>query len=275
MNREQAERMSNAVGFIAALDQSGGSTPKALKAYGIQESAFSNEEEMFDLVHQMRSRIIGSPSFTGDKVLAAILFEQTMDREVDGQLTAEETDGVQLMKEMTKLDSLLERGVQRGMFGTKMRSVINSANSEGIERNVAQQFEYAQRILDAGLMPIIEPEVNINAPDKAEAEEVLRNQLRMHLASVPDGKQVMFKLTIPSEPGFYTELMGHDKVMRIVALSGGYSREQANELLSRNPGLIASFSRALTEGLTAQHSDEEFDAQLGSAVDSIYQASAT
>ncbi len=295
MNREQAERMSNAVGFIAALDQSGGSTPKALKAYGIQESAFSNEEEMFDLVHQMRSRIIGSPSFTGDKVLAAILFEQTMDREVDGQLTGEylwsrkqivpfvkvdqglteETDGVQLMKEMTKLDSLLERGVQRGMFGTKMRSVINSANSEGIERNVAQQFEYAQRILDAGLMPIIEPEVNINAPDKAEAEEVLRNQLRMHLASVPDGKQVMFKLTIPSEPGFYTELMGHDKVMRIVALSGGYSREQANELLSRNPGLIASFSRALTEGLTAQHSDEEFDAQLGSAVDSIYQASAT
>jgi fructose-bisphosphate aldolase, class I len=289
------DKMGHGQGFIAALDQSGGSTPKALKLYGINEDAYSNEAEMFDLMHQMRTRIITSPSFDGSRVLAAILFEMTMDRDIDGRGTAEylwdvkqivpflkidkglenEVDGVQLMKPMPGLDELLARGVQKGVFGTKERSVILLANEGGIDAVVTQQFDIARRVLDAGLMPIIEPEVDINSAEKAQAEALLKASLLRHLDSLGEGQQVMFKLTLPNEDGFYSDLVKDPRVLRVVALSGGYSREEANAKLARNSGVIASFSRALTEGLTAQMSDAEFDDLLDAAVKSIYEASIT
>jgi fructose-bisphosphate aldolase, class I len=280
-------------GFIAALDQSGGSTPKALKLYGVDEGAWSNEAEMFDLIHQMRARIIKSPAFTGDKVMGAILFEQTMDRDIDGTPTAEylwekrgvvpflkvdkglaeEADGVKLMKPMPDLDALLERAVAKGIFGTKMRSVIDAANPRGIAAIVAQQFEVGNRILAHGLVPIIEPEVTISIADKAEAEDILLAEIQKHLDTVPAGKQIMLKLTLPTKPNLYKPLIDDPRVMRVVALSGGYSRDEANEKLARNTGMIASFSRALTEGLSAKQSDEEFDSALAEAIDSIFEAS--
>jgi fructose-bisphosphate aldolase class I len=299
MNRDTYEamldKMRSGNGFIAALDQSGGSTPKALKLYGIGEDAYSSEAEMFDLIHQMRTRIITSPSFNGDRVLGAILFEQTMDRTIEGMGTAEylwnvknivpflkidkgledEADGVQLMKPIPGLDELLARAVDKGVFGTKERSVIKLANKEGIEAIVAQQFEVARQVRDAGLMPIIEPEVDINSPEKQQAEVLLKDALKRHLETLADDQQVMFKLTLPSEDGFYTDLVQHPKVLRVVALSGGYSRDEANARLARNPGVIASFSRALTEGLTAQMSDAEFDEVLDASIKSIYEASLT
>lgn len=290
-----AEQAANKDGFIAALDQSGGSTPKALKLYGVEEGAWSNDAEMFDLIHQMRARIIKSPAFTGDKVMGAILFEQTMDRDIDGTPTAqylwekrgvvpflkvdkglaEEKDGVKLMKPMPDLDALLERAVAKGIFGTKMRSVIDAANAQGIAANVAQQFEVARQILGHGLVPIIEPEVTISIPDKAEAEDILLAEIQKHLDGVPAGKQIMLKLTLPTKANLYRPLIDDPRVMRVVALSGGYSRDEANALLAQNAGMIASFSRALTEGLSARQSDAEFDAVLASAIDSIFEASRT
>jgi fructose-bisphosphate aldolase class I len=295
MNAEQATQMTSGRGFIAALDQSGGSTPKALKLYGLEESAWSNDEEMFDLVHEMRCRIMTSPAFTGDRVIAAILFEMTMERQVEGKDTAtylwedkhvvpflkidkglaDEADGVQLMKPMPDLDSLLERGVAKGIFGTKERSVINSANAAGIQAVVDQQFEVGAQVLSHGLMPILEPEVNIKAADKAECETLLKAALLAGLDSLPEGQQVMFKLTLPSTDGFYSELIAHPKVMRVVALSGGYTRDDANAKLAQNPGMIASFSRALSEGLTAQMTDAEFNSTLDASIQSIYDASIT
>jgi fructose-bisphosphate aldolase, class I len=292
-NQQQADRMTSGKGFIAALDQSGGSTPKALRLYGIEEDAYSSEEEMFDLIHQMRSRIITSPAFTGDRVLAAILFEQTMDREIGGQPSTtylwetkgvvpilkidkglvEESDGVQLMKPIPGLDELLERAVRTGVFGTKERSVIGGANPKGIAAAVAQQFEVARQVLSHGLVPILEPEVTISISDKAEAEGILRDEITKQLDSVPEGQRVMLKLSLPTEVNFYRPLIEHPKVMRVVALSGGYSREEANDLLAKNTGLIASFSRALTEGLTVDQSDEQFNATLDKAIQSIYDAS--
>jgi fructose-bisphosphate aldolase class I len=289
------DKMRNGKGFIAALDQSGGSTPKALKLYGIDEDAYSNEEEMYDRIHEMRTRIITSPSFNGDRVLGTILFEQTMDRTIEGMGTAEylwnvkqivpflkidkgledEADGVQMMKPIPGLDGLLARALDKGVFGTKERSVIKLANEEGIEAIVAQQFDVARQVHGAGLMPIIEPEVDINSPEKQQAEGLLKAALERHLDTLPDGQQVMFKLTLPSEDGFYTDLVHHPKVLRVVALSGGYARDEANARLARNPGVIASFSRALTEGLTAQMSDAEFDEVLDAAIKSIYEASLT
>src|SRR3990170_7578630 len=286
MNEEQLEKMRDGAGFIAALDQSGGSTPKALKLYGISEDSWSGDEEMFDLIHEMRARIIKSPSFNGDRILGSILFEKTMDRQIDGldtgdylwskknivpflkidQGLAGETDGVQLMKPMPGLDELLERGVARNMFGTKERSVIKVADSKGVEAIAAQQFEIGAQVLRHGLVPILEPEIDIHSPEKAEAEQLLKPALIAGLDGVPDGQQVMFKLTLPEIDGFYQELVDHPKVLRVVALSGGYSREEANARLSRNKGVIASFSRALTEGLTAQQTDKEFDAALDAAV---------
>ncbi|MEQ8295080.1 MAG: fructose bisphosphate aldolase [Nitratireductor sp.] len=288
-----AAQAENKDGFIAALDQSGGSTPKALKLYGIDEGAWSDEAEMFDLIHQMRARIIKSPAFTGDKVMGAILFEQTMDRDIDGTPTAQylwekrsvvpflkvdkgladAQDGVKLMKPMPDLDALLERAVAKGVFGTKMRSVIDAANAKGIAAIVAQQFEVARQILDHGLVPIIEPEVTISIPDKAQAEEILLSEIQKHLDGVPAGKQVMLKLTLPTTANLYKPLIDDPRVMRVVALSGGYSRAEANEKLAQNKGMIASFSRALTEGLSARQSDAEFDAALASAIDSIFEAS--
>jgi fructose-bisphosphate aldolase class I len=284
---------ANKDGFIAALDQSGGSTPKALKLYGVEQGAWSNDDEMFDLIHQMRARIIKSPAFTGDKVMGAILFEQTMDRDIDGTPTAkylwekrgvvpflkvdkglaDEADGVKLMKPMPGLDALLERAVANGVFGTKMRSVIDAANPKGIAAVVAQQFEVGRQILGHGLVPIIEPEVTISIADKAEAEDMLLAEIQKHLDSVPAGKQVMLKLTLPTKANLYKPLIDDPRVMRVVALSGGYSRDDANAKLKQNAGMIASFSRALTEGLSAQQSDTEFDAALGSAIDSIFEAS--
>ena len=295
MNAEQAGRMRNDKGFVAALDQSGGSTPKALKLYGIAEDAYSGDAEMFDLVHQMRSRIITSPSFTGEKVLAAILFEMTMDRQIDGVDTAEylwtrkrivpilkvdkgladEVDGAKLMKPLPDLDALLDRALVRGIFGTKMRSLISAANPAGITAVVDQQFEIGQHIVDAGLVPILEPEVDIKAADKTQIEDELKAQLLAHLDALPHSSEVMLKLTIPTVDNLYAELIAHPRVMRVVALSGGYSRSEANALLARNHGLIASFSRALTEGLSVHQSDEEFDAMLATSIDSIYQASIT
>lgn len=292
---EMYDKVSSGQGFIAALDQSGGSTPKALLLYGVDESAYSNDEEMFDRIHEMRTRIVTSPSFTGDRVLGAILFENTMDRQIDGmgsaaylwnvkgvvpflkvdQGLAAEHDGVQLMKPMPGLDALCERAVAAGVFGTKMRSVIKQADAGGIEEIVAQQFEVGQQILGHGLVPIIEPEVDIHCPDKALAEDLLREAIANHLAGVPADKAVMLKLTIPTVDDFYRPLVEHDRVLRVVALSGGYSREQSNEMLARNHGVIASFSRALTEGLTAQMTDAEFDAALDGAIGSIYAASIT
>ena len=283
--------MTNGKGFIAALDQSGGSTPKALAAYGVAADSYQGEDEMFNLVHQMRTRIITSPAFSKEHILGAILFEQTMDREIEGKKTgdylwdvkgivpflkvdkglAAEENGVQLMKPMPGLDDLLKRAVERHIFGTKMRSVIKKASREGIKAIVDQQFEIGEKISKAGLVPIIEPEVDIHIADKAEAEAILKEEILKHLEKVE--KPVMLKLSIPSKDNFYEELIQHPKVMRVVALSGGYSRDEANELLARNHGLIASFSRALAEGLSAQQSDAEFNAMMKDSVDRIYAAS--
>ena len=294
-NEQQRKKVQSDNGFIAALDQSGGSTPKALKLYGIDEDAWSGDEEMFDRMHDMRSRIITSSAFTGERVLGAILFEGTMDREVEGRGTAEylwnekgivpflkvdkgledEADGVQLMKPIPGLDELLRRAVDKGVFGTKMRSVIKLADEAGVRAVVDQQFEIGRQILAAGLVPIIEPEIDIHSPQKAEAEALLKAATLEQLDRLDEGQQVMLKLTLPETDGFYTELVEHPRVLRVVALSGGYTREEANARLSRNHGVVASFSRALTEGLSAQQSDEEFDAALGDAVSSIFEASAT
>ncbi|RME13843.1 MAG: fructose bisphosphate aldolase [Alphaproteobacteria bacterium] len=294
-NQDQFEQMKSGKGFVAALDQSGGSTPKALKAYGIDESAWSSEEEMFDLIHAMRARIATAPAFTGDKVIGAILFEMTMEREIGGKPSAQflweerrvvpflkvdkglaaEENGCQVMKPIPDLDALLERAIGHGIFGTKMRSVINAANAEGIRAVVDQQFEIGRQIAAKGLVPIIEPEVNIHCPDKAGAERLLRDEIARHLDALGENEPVMLKLTLPSEDDFYAPLIAHPRVVRVVALSGGYSRAEANALLARNHGMIASFSRALTEGLTAQMSDEEFNAALAEAIESIYQASIT
>jgi fructose-bisphosphate aldolase, class I len=293
MNNEMYDKIARGDGFIAALDQSGGSTPKALRQYGVQEDAYSTEDEMFALVHQMRTRIITSPAFTGDRIIGAILFEGTMDRQIEGVPSAtylwqtknvvpfvkvdkglaDEEDGVQVMKPMPQLDDLLARAKDQGVFGTKMRSVVKHADEAGIRRIVEQQFEVGHRILEAGLMPILEPEVDIHSPTKQEAEELLRRAISEHLDELPGDRQVMLKLTIPSEDRFYTPLVEHPRVLRVVALSGGYSREEANERLARNPGVVASFSRALIGELSADLSDDEFDAALGTAVQSIYEAS--
>ncbi|OBE94218.1 fructose bisphosphate aldolase [Mycolicibacterium elephantis] len=294
MNTAQLEKARSGAGFIAALDQSGGSTPKALKLYGIPEDSYSGEDEMFDLVHQMRTRIITSPAFDGDRIMGAILFENTMDREVEGRPTAdylwnvknivpflkidkglaEEKDGAQMMKPMPGLDDLLDRAVEKGIFGTKERSVIKLPGA-GLDAVVAQQFEVAQQVLAKGLVPIIEPEIDIHSPRKAEAEDQLNAALLEGVNQLGDDQLVMVKLTLPDTDNLYKQLVDHPKVLRVVALSGGYSREVANEKLARNNGVIASFSRALTEGLTAQQSDEEFNATLDQAIASIAKASAT
>lgn len=293
MNAEQLKKVQSGDGFIAALDQSGGSTPKALRLYGVTEDEYTGDEEMFNKVHEMRTRIVSSPSFTGDKVLGAILFEMTMDREFNGKPAAEylwetkqvvpflkvdkgladEENGVQIMKPMPELDALLTRAVAKGIFGTKMRSVIKSASASGIEAVVAQQFEVGKQILGHGLIPIIEPEVDINAADKAECEELLKAAILTHLDALEGDQKVMLKLTIPTVADFYADVIKHDRVVRVVALSGGYSREDANDKLAQNPGLIASFSRALSEGLSAKQSDEDFDATLATSVDAIFKAS--
>ncbi|WP_435259164.1 fructose bisphosphate aldolase [Thioclava sp. FR2] len=290
---QQTEQVKNGKGFIAALDQSGGSTPKALRLYGIEESAYSNDTEMFDLIHGMRARIIKSPAFTGDKVVGAILFEQTMDRTIDGIPTATylwenrkvvpflkidkgleaEVDGCQLMKPMPGLDALLDRAAKAGIFGTKERSVVSAANRKGIASIVAQQFEIGKQVLSHGLMPILEPEVTISISDKAEAEAILQEEILKQLEALPEGTQIMLKLSLPTVDNFYAPLVDHPKVLKVVALSGGYSRDAANAILARNRGIIASFSRALTEGLSAQQSDAEFDAALGQAISSIHAAS--
>ena len=295
MNQEQLNKVSAGKGFIAALDQSGGSTPKALKLYGVEDSAYSNDAEMFDQVHAMRSRIVTTPAFDGRRVLGAILFEMTMDRQFDGMDAAQylwekkqvvpflkvdkgladEADGVQLMKAMPELDALLERAAGKGIFGTKMRSVVNAANEKGIAAVLDQQFAVGQQILAAGLMPILEPEVSIGAADKKEAEAILKAGFLQRLDALPADAKVMLKLTLPTVEGFFGELVAHPKVVRVVALSGGYPRDEANVHLGRNPGIIASFSRALTEGLSAQQSDAEFNAALDKAIESIYQASIT
>jgi fructose-bisphosphate aldolase class I len=282
-------------GFIAALDQSGGSTPKALRLYGVDESAYSDEAEMFDLIHQMRARIIASPVFTGERILAAILFEQTMERQVAGMGTAEylwshkqvvpflkvdkgleeEADGARTMKPIPDLEGLLERAKAHGVFGTKMRSVVLTAHEAGVAAVVGQQFGVARQILAAGLVPIIEPEVDIHSPEKAATEKLLKTALLGHLDGLADGEDVMLKLTLPEEDGYHRELLEHPRVLRVAALSGGYTREEANARLHRNEGVIASFSRALTEGLTVQMGDEEFDAALDASIGSIYAASIT
>ena len=292
-NTDQAAKVTEGNGFVAALDQSGGSTPKALKLYGVNEDQYSGEAEMFDMMHAMRSRIIKSPAFTGEKVVGAILFEMTMDREIDGTPTAQylwenrgvvpflkvdkglvdADDGVKLMKPMPDLDALLKRANEKGIFGTKMRSVIDAASPSGIAANVAQQFEVAAQILGHGLMPIIEPEVTISIPDKAEAESILRDEIAKHLHALPTDQQVMLKLTLPETANHYKPLIDHPRIMRVVALSGGYSRDEANARLSQNTGMIASFSRALTEGLSAGQSEADFDSTLGATIDSIYAAS--
>ena len=295
MNNEQLTRMREGKGFIAALDQSGGSTPKALKLYGIEESSYSGEDQMFDLMHAMRTRMILSPSFNGDRVLGAILFEGTMDRQIEGVGSAEylwnakkvipflkvdkgladESDGVQVMKPMPQLDELCARGVAKGIFGTKMRSVIKAASASGIEAVVAQQFDVARQIIGHGLVPIIEPEVDINIPDKGAAEAILKASIAAHLDSLSADQPVMLKLTIPDTDNLYADFVSHPRVVRVVALSGGYSREDANAKLSRNKGMIASFSRALSEGLSAQQSDKEFDSVLDATIAGIYAASIT
>jgi fructose-bisphosphate aldolase class I len=293
MNTAQYEKVRAGRGFFAALDQSGGSTPKALAEYGIEEDRYSSDKEMFDLVHAMRTRVLTSPAFSGSRILAAILFEQTMDRDVNGMPAARylwdeknvvpflkvdlglagEQDGVQLMKPLGTLDDLLERAQQHQIFGTKMRSVINDANEAGIAAIVDQQFGYAARILSAGLVPIIEPEVSISSPHKEQAEVLLHDAIAKHVEALPEGAAVMLKVTIPAQPGLYGDLASDPHVLRVVALSGGYSRDEACALLSRDPTLIASFSRALLEGLTESQADEEFNAQLESSVEQIYRAS--
>ncbi|AKG74731.1 fructose bisphosphate aldolase [Salinicoccus halodurans] len=292
MNQEQFDKVKNDKGFIAALDQSGGSTPKALKAYGIMEDAYSGEDEMFDLVHDMRTRIITSPAFNADQILGAILFEQTMDRKIEGKYTAEyladkgivpflkvdkgladEANGVQLMKPMPDLDSLLERANERGVFGTKMRSNVLEPNEQGIKEVVDQQFEVGKQIIAAGLVPIIEPEVNVYSDNKEQSEEILKNEIAKHLDQLPEDQNVMLKLSIPTVANLYKPLIDHPRVVRVVALSGGYSRDEANEKLKDNEGLIASFSRALASDLNANQSDEEFNKALKDAIDTIYDAS--
>jgi fructose-bisphosphate aldolase class I len=292
---QQMQQLRTQPGFIAALDQSGGSTPKALKLYGIAEGSWSSDKDMMDTMHAMRSRIVTSRAFDGRRVLAAILFEDTMDRTVDGRPTAEylwnvkkvvpilkvdkgleaEANGVQLMKPMPGLEALLDRAKANGVFGTKMRSVIKHANADGIRAVVDQQFEVAARILAKGLVPIIEPEVDIHCPDKAQAEQLLKAAILDKLNTLPADKKVMLKLTLPTQDNLYAECIAHPRVLRVVALSGGYSREDANRRLERQKGMIASFSRALTEGLTAQQSQEQFDAALDQSIESIYQASKT
>jgi fructose-bisphosphate aldolase class I len=295
LNEQQQRKIKTQPGFLAALDQSGGSTPKALRDYGIKEDAYSGEEQMFALVHQMRARIIASSSFNGDRILGAILFEGTMDRDIEGQPTADylwnqkrvvpflkvdkglanESDGVQLMKPMPALAALLEKAKAKRIYGTKMRSVINQANGAGIKAVVHQQFEVAAEILAAGLMPIIEPEVNIHCPDKRGAEALLKAALIEKLNSLPADQVVMLKLTLPEQDDFHAELVKHPRVLKVVALSGGYSREEGDDRLRRNHGVVASFSRALIEGLSAQQSDAEFEAMLDSSIQSIYEASIT
>lgn len=295
MNQEQLKRMSEGRGFIAALDQSGGSTPKALKNYGIGEEQYSTDEEMFNLVHEMRTRIITSPSFTSDHILAAILFENTMERRIEDRLTAdylwevksiipilkvdkglaEEEDGVRLMKPIPALDALLTRAKEHHIFGTKMRSVIKKADPAGIKKIVDQQFEIGLKIAAAGLVPILEPEIDIYSPDKAESERIMKEEIKTHLSELPEGTKLMFKLSIPNKHGFYSDIMEDPHVVRVVALSGGYSREEANERLSRSPGLIASFSRALSEGLSAKQTEGEFDRMLAQSIKEIYEASIT
>ncbi|MBO9401717.1 fructose bisphosphate aldolase [Shimia sp. R9_3] len=292
-NQAQAEKISAGSGFIAALDQSGGSTPKALRLYGVEETAYSSDAEMFDMIHAMRSRIAQAPAFTGDKVVGAILFEMTMDRDIDGQPSptflweqrgvvpflkvdkglADEENGCQVMKPMPELDALCERAAAKGVFGTKMRSVISAANEAGIKAVVSQQFEVGKQILGHGLVPIIEPEVTISIADKSEAEDILLGALTAELDALPEDKQVMLKLTLPNTANQYKPLVDHPRVMKVVALSGGYSREEANARLSENTGMIASFSRALTEGLSAQQTEEEFNGTIADSIETIYQAS--
>lgn len=290
---QQKAQIAAGQGFIAALDQSGGSTPKALKLYGIEEDAYSGDAEMFGLIHEMRARIIKSPAFTGEKVVGAILFERTMDGDIDGIPTAQylwdkrqvvpflkvdkgladEVDGVQVMKDMPDLDALLEKGVSKGIFGTKMRSVINAANPAGVKAVVAQQFEVGKQILGHGLVPIIEPEVTISIADKAEAEDLLLAEIAAQLDALPEGQDVMLKLTLPEKVNQYKPLVDHPRVVKVVALSGGYARDEANARLAQQTGMIASFSRALTEGLSAQQSDADFDTVLAATIDDIYKAS--
>jgi fructose-bisphosphate aldolase class I len=295
LNKEQLEKMQTHPGFIAALDQSGGSTPKALALYGIKEGAWSNEDEMFAIVHEMRTRMISSPAFNGERIIGAILFENTMDRDIEGQPTADylwnvkrvvpflkvdkgleaEKDGVQPMKPIPALSGLLEKAKSKRIFGTKMRSFIKRANSAGIEAIVRQQFDLASEIIAAGLVPIVEPEVDIHSTEKAKAEELLKAAILKKLNQLPADQLVMLKLTLPEQDNFYSEFVKHPKVLRVVALSGGYSREEANDRLRRNHGVIASFSRALAEGLSAQQSDAEFNATLDKSIQSIYEASNT
>ena len=292
---DQFKKIRTAKGFIAALDQSGGSTPKALKQYGIPEDSWSGDDEMFKLVHEMRKRIITSAAFHGDRILGAILFENTMDRDIDGQPTADylwekkrvvpflkvdkglapEQNGVQLMKDITNLEVLLEKARKKNVFGTKMRSVVKGANKDGIKAIVEQQFDIGRKILGAGLIPILEPEVDIHAPDKAEAEDILEPRILEHLEKLDSDRPIMLKLTIPAKDNLYRDLIAHPKVLRVVALSGGYSRADANERLARNNGMVASFSRALVEDISAQQSDDEFNKALDEAIQSIYEASNT
>lgn len=292
-NSSQTDLIAAGQGFIAALDQSGGSTPKALRLYGVEETAYSNDDEMFALIHQMRARIAQAPAFTGEKVVGAILFEKTMDGEIGGKPAAQflwedrgvvpflkvdkgledANNGVQMMKPMGDLDALLDRANAKGVFGTKMRSVIGAANAEGIQANVAQQFEIGKQILSKGLMPIIEPEVTISIADKAEAEDLLREAILAELDKLEDGTQIMLKLTLPTKANQYQALVDHPKVLRVVALSGGYSRAEANALLAENNGIIASFSRALTEGLSAGQEDAAFNETIAATIEEIYQAS--
>jgi fructose-bisphosphate aldolase, class I len=295
VNEEQLQKMKTAPGFIAALDQSGGSTPKALRLYGIQENSWSSDEGMFTIVHQMRTRLITSPGFNGTRIIGAILFENTMDREIEGQPTADylwnvkrvvpflkvdqglapEKDGVQLMKPMPSLAALLDKARAKRIFGTKMRSFIKQANEAGIRNNVTQQFELGREIISADLVPILEPEIDIHCPEKAKAEQLLKAAILEKVNELPAGQFVMLKLTLPEQNDFYDELVKHPKVLRVVALSGGYSREEANNRLRKNHGVVASFSRALVEGLTAQQSDAEFNAMLDKSIQSIFDASNT
>jgi fructose-bisphosphate aldolase, class I len=293
--KEQLDKMRTHPGFIAALDQSGGSTPGALRAYGIKDDAWSNEAQMFSIVHQMRTRIITSPVFTGERILGAILFENTMERDIEGKPTADylwdvkrivpflkvdkglaaESRGVQLMKPMPELAALLDKANAKRIFGTKMRSFVKQANAAGIEDIVSQQFEIARQIIAAGLVPIVEPEVDIHCPEKAKAEELLKAAIREELNTLPVGQLVMLKLTLPDNDDLYAEFVRHPKVVRVVALSGGYTRKEGNERLRRNHGVVASFSRALVEGLSAQQSDAEYNALLGQSIQSIFEASTT
>tara|TARA_B100001250_G_scaffold327606_1_gene291874 strand:+ start:180 stop:1067 length:888 start_codon:yes stop_codon:yes gene_type:complete len=295
MNSQQLNKIQNGSGFIAALDQSGGSTPKALKAYGVEENEYATDEEMFNMIHQMRTRIMTSKSFAGNRILGAILFENTMDRSVEGLDTTEylwqvkevvpflkvdkgledESHGVQMMKPMPGLNDLLGRANAKNIFGTKMRSVIKLANSDGINAIVDQQFLIGQQILAAGLMPIIEPEVDIHSPEKSECENLMRAAIERNLSELPEGQSVMLKLTLPEEDNFFEGLVNHEKILRVVALSGGYSRIEANDRMSRNQGVVASFSRALTEGLSAQQDQDAFDSLLDNSVQSIFEASNT